>query len=50
MLSLLESDYPRDIIERQINRRLIERLFRSWWGTGEGDYLAALYLLQSLKG
>jgi hypothetical protein len=31
MLSLLESDYPRDIIERQINDRLQKRLFKMWW-------------------
>jgi hypothetical protein len=50
MLSLLESDYPRDIIERQINDRLQKRLFKMWWESGDSDYWAALRILRVQHG
>lgn len=43
MLELLNaSDWPRDIIERRINERLKQRLFKMWWETGDLGYLRAL--------
>lgn len=42
MLELLDSDYPQDIIENQINERLRKRLFKMWWETGDGEYFDAL--------
>jgi hypothetical protein len=45
MLSLLESDYPQEIIENQINLRLKNRLFKMWWEQG-ADYADALELLR----
>ena len=50
MQNLLESDYPRDIIENQVNERLRNRLFRMWWETGEYyGYYNALQLLRNVN-
>ncbi len=46
MIGILESDYPRDMIERMIQDRLTKRLFKLWWEGG--DYLDALELIRSL--
>jgi hypothetical protein len=44
VLSLLESDYPQDMIERLINERLQKRLFKLWWD--DVEYFDALDLLR----